>query len=37
VILNTRGREHEFAFLVLFGADEDTLVVERGANYREDL
>jgi hypothetical protein len=32
----TSGREHEFAFLVVFGIDEDTLVVERGTYLRED-
>jgi hypothetical protein len=32
----TSGREHEFAFLIVFGADEDTLVVERGIYKRED-
>jgi hypothetical protein len=32
----TGGREHEFAFLVLFGEDEDTLVVARGDYRRED-
>src|SRR5689334_13983960 len=32
----TMGREHEFAFLILFGSDEQTLVVERGAYFRAD-
>jgi hypothetical protein len=33
----TRGREHEFAFLILFGEDEETLVVERGTYNREEI
>jgi hypothetical protein len=32
----TSGREHDFAFLIVFGADEETLVVERGKYNRED-
>jgi hypothetical protein len=29
--------EHEFAFLIVFGGDEETLVVQRGIYYREDI
>jgi hypothetical protein len=32
----TRGREHEFAFLIFFGWDENTLVVDRGAYNCKD-
>ncbi len=32
----TKGREHVFAFLIVFGADEETLVVQRGAYTCED-
>jgi hypothetical protein len=32
----TQGREHEFAFLIHFGEDENTLVVVRGAYHRAD-
>ena len=32
----TRGREHEFVFQVVFGVDEETLIVERGLYVRLD-
>lgn len=33
----TRGRDHEFTFVILYGADEETLIVDRGWYTRNDI